>query len=166
MDRLQRVRCALTCAVALLAEPGAPAEERVRPYAVTEQREACADYAPERRPFFGDTHVHTANSFDASTQDTRKTPRDAYAFAQGAPLGVQPYDENGKALRTVRLDRPLDYVAVTDHAEMLGETSICKVPGSPGYDSIPCLVHRNFSGVTMSLIGLRGTILKGRWESV
>ncbi|MBW2270942.1 MAG: DUF3604 domain-containing protein [Deltaproteobacteria bacterium] len=137
-----------------------------RPYPVTEAREPCADFEPLRRPFFGDTHVHTVNSFDANTQDTRKTPRDAYAFAKGAPLGLQPYDENGNALRTVKLARPLDFVAVTDHAEMLGETNICTAPGSDGYDSIPCIVHRNFSGVTYSLIGLRGTVGKSRWESV
>ena len=57
--------------------------ERIRPYEVTEEREPCADYHPLRQPFFGDTHVHTAYSFDASTQDTRNTPRDAYRFDLG-----------------------------------------------------------------------------------
>ena len=45
------------------------------------EREPCASTDPLRRPFFGDTHVHTAYSFDASSQDTRNTPRDAYRFA-------------------------------------------------------------------------------------
>ena len=52
-----------------------------RPYEITEVREPCADYEPLRRPHFGDTHVHTAWSFDASTQDTRNKPIDAYNFA-------------------------------------------------------------------------------------
>ena len=53
----------------------APAAER--PYSITEKREACRDYDPERRPLFGDTHVHTAYSFDAASQNTCNTPNDA-----------------------------------------------------------------------------------------
>ena len=49
-------------------------------------REPCTDVDPLRRPFFGDTHVHTNYSFDANSQDTRNTPRDAYRFAKGDPL--------------------------------------------------------------------------------
>ena len=35
------------------------------------------------RPFFGDTHVHTATSFDAGAFGTTLGPRDAYRFARG-----------------------------------------------------------------------------------
>ena len=35
------------------------------------------------RPFFGDTHLHTAASFDAGAFGARLTPRDAYRFARG-----------------------------------------------------------------------------------
>ena len=67
---------------------------------------------------------------------TRATrPRDAYRFARGEPIGIQPYDEQGRALRSVRLEQPLDFTAVTDHSEMLGDVSLCMTPGSPGYDS-------------------------------
>ena len=72
----------------------------------TEQREPCAAYEPLRRPFFGDTHVHTTYSQDASTQGTRTTPDQAYAFAKGAPLTIQPWREDGSGERTVQLDRP------------------------------------------------------------
>jgi hypothetical protein len=134
--------------------------ERIRPYEVTEEREPCAAYHPLRQPFFGDTHVHTAYSFDASTQDTRNTPRDAYRFARGEPMGIQPYDEAGNALRTIQLTRPLDFVAVTDHAEMLGEVELCMTPGSPGYRSILCWIHRHFPSVSFRLLSLRTLILK------
>jgi hypothetical protein len=109
-----------------------------------EQREPCAHRDAERRPFFGDLHVHTAYSQDASTQGTRTTPREAYAFARGEPLGIQPFAADGKALRTVRLDRPLDFAAVTDHAEQIGEVRICRTPGSPGHDSWVCRLYRSF----------------------
>ena len=119
------------------AEPGD------RPYAITEEREACRDYDPLRRPFFGDTHVHTSYSHDASTQDTRNTPRDAYRFARGEELGIQPYSKDGKAGRRVKLDRPLDWTAISDHAEMLGEVRICSDPRHPEYESDVCWNKRN-----------------------
>jgi len=134
--------------------------ERIRPYEVTEVRQPCAAYHPLRQPFFGDTHVHTAYSFDASTQDTRNTPRDAYLFARGEPMGIQPYDDAGNALRTIQLTRPLDFAAVTDHAEMLGEVELCMTPGSPGYGSILCRIHRNFPGLSFRLLAARTLILK------
>jgi hypothetical protein len=133
------------------------------PYPVTEKRAACSDYEPERRPFFGDLHVHTARSQDASTQDTRVTPREAYRFATGAPLGIQPFDSAGKSLRTVKLDRPLDFAAVTDHAEQIGEVHICRTPGQPGHDSLVCGLYRNFPRVAFFIMNGRYSLFESRW---
>ncbi len=99
---------------------------------------------PLRLPFFGDTHVHTAFSQDASTQGTRNKPRDAYRFARGEPMGIQPYDEEGTPLRQLQLSRPLDFAIVTDHAEQLGEVAICQTPGMEGYDSWVCRMFRRW----------------------
>jgi len=104
----------------------------------------CPDSNPLRNPYFGDLHVHTAFSLDASTQDTRNRPADAYRFARGEPLGIQPYDTQGNALRKVRLERPLDFAAVTDHAELIGEWNICNTPGLAGHDSWVCRVYRRW----------------------
>ena len=108
---------------------------------------ACPDLAPQRRPYFGDLHVHTAWSLDASTQQTRTTPAQAYRFARGEPLAIQPWDAQGQGQRTVRLARPLDFAAVTDHSELLGEVNICNHPEQPGYDSLVCRIYRGYPRV-------------------
>jgi hypothetical protein len=121
-------------------------------FARTEEREPCAHHTPLRRPFFGDLHVHTAFSFDGWGQGTRGTPRDAYAFAKGASLGIQPYDEKGQAVRRVQLRRPLDFTLVSDHAELLGETRICATPGAEGYGSFVCWLNHRFPLLGYALV--------------
>jgi hypothetical protein len=68
---------------------------------------------PERNVYYGDLHVHTEYSFDAFAFGTLATPRDAYRYAKGEairhPAGYE-----------LKLSRPLDFYAVTDHAMFLG----------------------------------------------
>jgi hypothetical protein len=119
----------------------------LRAESVTEglrEREPCADRVATRRAFFGDLHVHTGFSLDASTMGTRTRPTDAYRFAWGERIGIQPFDQNGRPMRSVQLDRPIDFAAVTDHAELLGETRICNSPGMTGYDSLVCRTFRTW----------------------
>lgn len=122
----------------------APEPEPGLPFARTEWREPCDSFDPERQLFWGDTHIHTSYSFDAWGQGTRNTPRDAYRFARGEPLGVQPWDASGRPLRTVRLDRPLDFTLLSDHSEVMGEVRICQTPGLPGHDALPCRLARRW----------------------
>ena len=68
---------------------------------------------PERNAYFGDLHVHTANSFDAYTFGTISSPADAYRYAQGEAIQHPSGYE-------IQLSRPLDFYAVTDHAMFLG----------------------------------------------
>ncbi|TNF35678.1 MAG: DUF3604 domain-containing protein [Deltaproteobacteria bacterium] len=103
----------------------------------------CADRDPLRRALFGDLHVHTALSLDANLEGTRLRPLDAYRFAKGEEVGLPPYDAAGVAGRTLRLARPLDFAAVTDHAEFLGTVSACATPGSPPYDDAQCELIRD-----------------------
>jgi hypothetical protein len=127
-------------AIAVCASLGAASPDL--PFQVTEEREPCAERQPLRSAWFGDLHVHTVYSLDAATQGTRNRPRDAYRFARGERLGIQPYDAEGNALRSVRLTRPLDFAAVTDHAELFGELEICGDPALEGHGSLACRLYR------------------------
>ncbi len=116
------------------------------------ERESCTEHTPLRRPFFGDTHVHTTFSFDAWGQGTLGTPSDAYGYAKGEPIGIQPYDAGGNAQAQIVLRRPLDFAIVTDHSELLGETEICRNPKLEGHGSLICRVVRRFPALGYALI--------------
>jgi hypothetical protein len=132
---------ALVLALFVLLSSAAGADE---PFARTEEREPCARHDPLRRPFFGDTHVHTRFSFDAWGQGTLAGPREAYRFARGEAIGMQPYDEEGRPGAHIQLRRPLDYAVVTDHSDLMGEAQICQDPELPGHGSVVCRVVRTF----------------------
>src|SRR6185369_8933705 len=102
--------------------PTAQAAAYAPPWRRTEMREPCADFAPLRQPFFGDLHVHTKFSADATIYGTKVGPRDAYDFARGGTIAASDDDE--APTRQVRIDRPLDFAAVTDHAEWYGEVNV------------------------------------------
>ena len=61
--------------------------------------------------YWGDTHVHTVNSLDASAT-TRLSPADAFRFARG--------EEISQGEGSIQLRRRLDFLVVADHAEFLG----------------------------------------------
>lgn len=93
-----RLRPALLLPLALLAAPVATAEET--------------------NLYWGDTHLHTSYSVDAFTLgNLTADPDTAYRFARGLPV-IHP---GHRAL--VQIDRPLDFLVVSDHAEALGAMS-------------------------------------------
>ena len=64
-------------------------------------------------PLWGDTHLHTGNSFDAGAFGATLMPEDAYQFARGDEVvssGGIP----------IKLSRPLDWLVVSDHSDNVG----------------------------------------------
>ena len=122
-----------------------------------EEPATCASREPLKRPFFGDLHVHTRWSLDASTQGTRTSPADAYRFAQGEAIGLHPFDADGRPLRKVQLARPLDFAAVTDHSELFGEVALCRDEHAPGYGDLVCQIYRGWPRLAFFLMNARGT---------
>lgn len=114
---------------------------------------ACEDYQPQRRAYYGDLHIHSSYSLDASTRmEARATPTDAYRFAQGEEIGLPPYDSAGKALRRLQIQRPLDFAAVTDHAEDFALVRICNNPELEGFDSWLCQHKSSMTGLISPLL--------------
>ncbi|MDE0349282.1 MAG: DUF3604 domain-containing protein [Gammaproteobacteria bacterium] len=91
---------------------------------------------PHREAFFGDLHVHTSWSTDAFFYGNRVGPRDAWRFAQGEavrlPTGI-----------VAQLAVPLDFAAITDHAEGFDRIGMCTDPDHPKYGSRTCEDMRN-----------------------
>ena len=63
--------------------------------------------------FFGDTHLHTSYSWDAGMVGNTLGPEDAYNFAKGAAV-------TSSTGVPARLQRPLDFLVVSDHSDGLG----------------------------------------------
>jgi len=84
------------------------AEERVySPY---------AGRAYSDQVFFGDTHFHTELSFDAGLIGTSLDVHDGFRMARGETV----ISNTGQP---VQLIRPLDFLVITDHAELIGLAS-------------------------------------------
>jgi hypothetical protein len=124
---------------------------------LAESASGCRNYNALNNLYWGDLHVHTYYSLDASTQDTRTTPAQAYAFARGAVLGVQPW-QGDRPLRQLQLERPLDFAAVTDHAELLGEVALCTDPEGYAYNSLYCRGFRGFPRASFFLFNLTASL--------
>jgi hypothetical protein len=69
---------------------------------------------PATRLYWGDTHVHTSYSLDANLfNNLTLGPEAAYRFARGEEITT---GQGGRA----RLERPLDFLVVSDHAAYMG----------------------------------------------
>lgn len=118
---------------------------------VDDSREPCAVQVAERQLLWGDLHVHTALSFDAWVYDVRLGPDEATRFARGEEVRLPPLDEAGGTV-PLQLDRPLDFVAITDHADLMGEVQGCTEPGTAAYESDFCAGYRQAEQTSIQAI--------------
>ncbi|HBZ49094.1 MAG TPA: hypothetical protein DEO43_02110, partial [Halieaceae bacterium] len=86
---------------------------------------------PLRTALFGDLHVHTSWSADAYAGGNRLGPNSAYRFAKGEKVELQTGIE-------AQLPVPLDFVALTDHAESFEILPCTMSPDSPEFDLQLC----------------------------
>jgi len=133
------MRCVAVCLAAVgLAQCGG--EPPPPPW--VEERAPCLDNNEQRNLYFGDLHVHTGWSFDAWNSDVRLGPIDAYRYARGGAVALPPLDASDAGTTVVTNPRPLDFAAVTEHAEFLAEVQACQDPTSIAYNSETCVAFR------------------------
>ena len=101
--------------------------------------------------YWGELHLHTAESFDSSMMGNKLGIEDAYRFAKGEPL-------IGAGGETMQLSRPLDFVAITDHAEGFGSRTHCDDPNLSLFERAACWVMAQDNPIFLALIveGARG----------
>ena len=94
--------------------------------------ESAVERFPNRTALFGDLHVHTSWSADAYAGGNRLGPNTAYRFAKGEKVELQTGEE-------AQLRTPLDFVALTDHAEGFEAQLPCTMlPDSPEFATQRC----------------------------
>ena len=101
---------------AAAASPGLAAPDQATAESIHSAKPNYSPYAGRSfptRPFFGDTHLHTAYSMDAGAFGARLGPRDAYRFARGNEV-------TSNTGQPVKLSRPLDFLVVADHSDGMG----------------------------------------------
>ncbi len=98
----------------------------------------------DRKILFGNLHSHTNLSFDSYVGWNDNTQDDAYNFAKGGeglPL-VEQYNGDGdpdyEPQTQPALKVPLDFAAITDHAEWFGELDACLDPNSGVFNDPFC----------------------------
>lgn len=141
--------CALVGLPASAEMDTAPRAQKAPQTRYSEERAACSDVNPNGNAYFGDLHIHTGFSYDARPFGIDVTPADAYRFAKGGVITLPPYAPRGAAHKTVQLKRPLDFAAVTDHAEFFGELKLCTDPESKVYNDKLCIMLREGGGEGM-----------------
>jgi len=108
---------ALTAAVVVLPGGSALAQEWTPERdQLIEQPEPYSPYVDQHFPqrvFFGDTHHHSSFSVDSGMFGNTLGPDQSFRFARGEEV------ISGSGLRA-KLNRPLDFLVVSDHAEYLG----------------------------------------------
>jgi len=106
--------------------PDAAPSSTSAPASPAQPAEAALPSNPLKEAWFGEQHLHTAYSLDAFLGGAALTPDEAYRFAQGEEVEVSGVK--------FKIDQPLDWAAVTDHAEYIGEMFSTFNQGALGSD--------------------------------
>ena len=118
-----------------------------------QQLTRLSDNAPQpntrRNLYFGELHLHTEQSFDSVLFGNRLTIDDAYRFARGEKVTSQ-------GLELMQLAQPLDFVAITDHAEGFGARRHCGESGLPWKLRLTCWVSKTPNMATFKLLRKTG----------
>jgi hypothetical protein len=95
---------------------------------------SAAPFNENRQVLFGDLHIHTGLSTDAYVLGVRSEPNDVYRFAKGEVI------DHGAGY-PIQISRPLDFAAVTDHAEYMGQAKVADLDIPTNERPLPALLR-------------------------
>ncbi len=143
---------------------------------LVEVQAAASSIEGEHQVYWGDLHIHTSLSSDAFTMGVRAVPDDVYRFAKGETL------EHGAGY-PVTITRPLDFAAVTDHAEYLGQAKLSGLDVPTTRQSLSDILRRENrltvtqswweimslireNGFKLTLTGVDADINRAAWDDI
>ena len=143
---------------------------------LVEVQAATSNIEGEHQVYWGDLHIHTSLSSDAFTMGVRAVPDDVYRFAKGETL------EHGAGY-PVTITRPLDFAAVTDHAEYLGQAKLSGLDVPTTRQSLSDILRRENrltvtqswweimslireNGFKLTLTGVDADINRAAWDEI
>ena len=111
---------------------------------------------PNKNLYWGELHIHTRESFDATLFGNTLGIEDAYRFAMGDTLKTA----GGEIMQ---LSRPLDFVAITDHAEGFGTRTHCQETGLSLSERAACWLVNEPNPIIFKLLvdRIRGAAIPG-----
>lgn len=108
---MRRISLVLAASAMVLILSGCDREKDSSIFGGSKEAKVIETRYPEN-VYFGDTHLHTANSSDAFAFGVRLSPEEALRFASGeevtATMGLK-----------AKLSRPLDFLVIADHSDGL-----------------------------------------------
>jgi Protein of unknown function (DUF3604) len=105
--------CAVTLALAACSRKSEEGKAEAPPAPEAAAAASAAPASYPTRPYWGDTHLHTAMSMDAGAFGNRLGIEDAYRFARGEEV-------QASSGQPAKLSRPLDFLVVADHSDNMG----------------------------------------------
>ncbi len=126
---LGSIALVLASASAFGSDVGMPTEEQL---SGLYPGKAYSPYAKRNFPsnvYWGETHLHTGLSLDAGLFGNILDHEDAYRFARGEEI-------KSSTGQPVKLARPLDWLVITDHSDMMGIATDIQ-NGAPNIRAIP-----------------------------
>ena len=129
MKRLTTLLCLLVATPVLASDIGAPSVEVLKGLYPGKAYSPWAERSFPSKVFWGETHLHTGLSLDAGLFGNTTGHDTAYRLARGEEVVAS-------SGQPVKLSRPLDFLVITDHSDMMGiATDIQR--GAPNILAVP-----------------------------
>ena len=129
MKRLTTLLCLVVVTPAFASDIGTPSAEVIEGLYPGKAYSPWADRSFPSRVYWGETHLHTGLSLDAGLFGNTTGHDTAYRLARGEQV-------TSAGGQQVKLSRPLDFLVITDHSDMMGIATDIQ-SGAPNILAVP-----------------------------